>query len=93
MRCEVEVRCEVEDSGNKKNKVEGLSSAQNLSHNGALQWVLAEALVRMVIKLVLNNLNKGNVDIRVDVIDRIIALAAVGRILNRVVKGKNQDQD
>lgn len=48
-------------------------------------WVLIKALVRMVIDLVLDYLNKGNIDIRVDVIDMVIALVVMSKILDRAV--------
>lgn len=39
----------------------------------------------MVIKLVLDNLNKGDEDTRVEVIDKVIALAVADNILDKVV--------
>lgn len=40
----------------------------------------------------MDNLNKGDVDTRVEVINKVITLTIVGRILDRVVQGQDQDQ-
>ncbi|KAG8655803.1 hypothetical protein MANES_04G070250v8 [Manihot esculenta] len=85
---QVEMRYEVEGNAkSKKYKTEGQSSAQNLSYNGAFHMGSSGGPSQSSHKTSLNNLNKGDIDTRVEVIDKVIALIVVGRIVDRVVQG------
>lgn len=90
---QVEMRYEVEGNAkSKKYKTEGQSSAQNLSYNGAFHMGSSGGPSQSSHKTSLNNLNKGDIDTRVEVIDKVIALIVVGRIVDRVVQGQDHDQ-